>query len=175
MGSFLQRHHLGAHIMSVHQPPIQEEADGTKSYVCAICSHRFKRKDHLKKHVETVHEKTRAFQCMLCERRFGQKYHLAIHVSAVHEGKKPYACDMCSHKSARKSGLQRHMRTVHNVKNPSIPSQPLQQPTLVTMTQAEQQINPANAQSVTYTVSAHSSIDLSSSAPSMYGPLIDYY
>merc|ERR1712241_688875 len=125
MGSFLQRHHLGAHIMSVHQPPIQEEADGTKSYVCAICSHRFKRKDHLKKHVETVHEKTSAFQCMLCERRFGQKYHLAIHVSAVHEGKKPYACDMCGHKSARKSGLQRHMRTVHNVKHPSIPSQPL--------------------------------------------------
>ena len=123
--SFLQRHHLGAHIMSVHQPPIHEEPDGTKSYVCAICQHRFKRKDHLKKHVETVHEKTRAYACMLCERRFGQKYHLAIHVSAVHEGKKPYACDMCSHRSARKSGLQRHMRTVHNVKNPVIPSQPL--------------------------------------------------
>ena len=112
--------------MSVHQPPIHEEPDGSKSYVCAICSHRFKRKDHLKKHVETVHEKTRAYACMLCERRFGQKYHLAIHVSAVHEGKKPYACSMCSHKSARKSGLQRHMRTVHNVKNPQIASQPLQ-------------------------------------------------
>ena len=128
-----------------------------KSYVCAICSHRFKRKDHLKKHVETVHEKTRAFQCMLCERRFGQKYHLAIHVSAVHEGKKPYACDMCSHKSARKSGLQRHMRTVHNVKNPSIPSQPLLlQPTLVTTltTVDQQQQQHLNAQPVTYTVSA---------------------
>ena len=126
-----------------------------KSYVCAICSHRFKRKDHLKKHVETVHEKTRAFQCMLCERRFGQKYHLAIHVSAVHEGKKPYACDMCSHKSARKSGLQRHMRTVHNVKNPSIPSQPLLlQPTLVTTLTTVDQQQHLNAQPVTYTVSA---------------------
>ena len=112
----------------------------------------------MKKHVETVHEKTRAFQCMLCERRFGQKYHLAIHVSAVHEGKKPYACDMCSHKSARKSGLQRHMRTVHNVKNPSIPSQPLLlQPTLVTTLTAvdqQQQQQHLNAQPVTYTVSA---------------------
>ena len=53
--------------MSVHQPAIHEEPDGTKSYVCAICQHRFKRKDHLKKHVETVHEKTRAYACMLCE------------------------------------------------------------------------------------------------------------
>ena len=42
--SFLQRHHLGAHIMSVHQPPVHEEEDGTKTYVCAICNHRFKRK-----------------------------------------------------------------------------------------------------------------------------------
>ena len=53
--------------MSVHQPAIHEEPDGTKSYVCAICQHRFKRKDHLKKHVETVHEKTRAYACMLCK------------------------------------------------------------------------------------------------------------
>lgn len=150
--------------MSVHQPPIQEEPDGSKSYVCAICSHRFKRKDHLKKHVETVHEKTRAFQCMLCERRFGQKYHLAIHVSAVHEGKKPYACAMCSHKSARKSGLQRHMRTVHNIKNPQIPSQPMPSSTVTEQHQltsvehhltaaAAGQATNAGPQTVTYTVS----------------------
>jgi hypothetical protein len=113
--------------MAVHQPPVHEEEDGTKTYVCAICSHRFKRKDHLKKHVETVHEKARAFACQLCERRFGQKYHLAIHVSAVHEGKKPFSCDMCSHKSARKASLQRHMKTVHNVPLPGEVKQQQQQ------------------------------------------------
>ena len=88
------------------------------SNTCASCVSRFKRKDHLKTHVETVHEKARNYACNLCERRFGQKFHLAIHVSAVHEGKKPHACHLCTHKSARKSGLQRHLKTVHNILPP---------------------------------------------------------
>ncbi|VEN56341.1 unnamed protein product, partial [Callosobruchus maculatus] len=56
-------------------------ADGR--FVCYLCKRSYKRRSHLKRHIENecIHS-TRNYECQLCHRRFKQKTHLDRHIKA---------------------------------------------------------------------------------------------
>ena len=56
---------------------------GKNSYECEICKTCFKRKDNLKKHIDTVHEKKKPFKCEICDYRGSSKHYLKMHVDSV--------------------------------------------------------------------------------------------
>ena len=59
-----------------------------KPLKCDICDYSFSRKDHMKKHVASVHEGNKPFKCDICDYSFSRKDHMKKHITSVHEGKK---------------------------------------------------------------------------------------
>ena len=57
-----------------------------KSPECTLCGKTFRSKGHVKRHVESVHEKLKKFQCDVCEKKYYQKSHLKEHIQYVHGG-----------------------------------------------------------------------------------------
>ena len=62
-------------------------------------------KDHLDKHVASVHEGKKPFKCSTCDASFTTKTNLnatlKCHFESILEGKKPYKCNICD---SRKEG-----------------------------------------------------------------------
>ena len=84
-----------------------------KKLVCLHCGNRFKRKDHLGRHVSSVHDKIRKYECPTCHSLFSRKTNLDDHVAEVHEGLKPFQCRLCDKSFRRKRNLKRHVRCCH--------------------------------------------------------------
>ena len=57
-----------------------------QTFKCDICSKIFQKNDHLKQHIESIHE-GKTFKCDICPSSFTQKGHLKRHIESVHEGK----------------------------------------------------------------------------------------
>ena len=51
---------------------------------CDKCEKKFKRKDMLKRHTQTVHSDHQDFKCLQCEKRFKRKDKLRRHVKTMH-------------------------------------------------------------------------------------------
>ena len=66
-----------------------------KDYICANCGKSFSQAPHLKTHIHTVHEGNRDYKCIPCEKSFSQAYNLRKHIDKNHEGQKYYKCDSC--------------------------------------------------------------------------------
>ena len=66
-------------------------------YPCEQCDYKTKDQNHLKRHIQTVHEGIRRFPCNHCDYQAKRKDSLVSHFRGVHEGIK------------RKQG-QRHLR-----------------------------------------------------------------
>ena len=65
----------------------------TKNTKCTLCSKNFLSKSHLKRHVESVHEKLKKHECEICEKKYYQKSHLKEHVQSAHgEEENSYLC-----------------------------------------------------------------------------------
>ena len=60
---------------------------------CDVCDSLFKTKFHLKRHIESVHERKKPFKCNICDVSFTEMGKL--NVSLVHERKKPFKCIFC--------------------------------------------------------------------------------
>lgn len=58
------------------------------------------------------------FKCDMCERRFKRQEHLKRHVSSLHMGERPYSCDICLKSFSRSDNLNQHKRT-HNNPHPN--------------------------------------------------------
>jgi uncharacterized Zn-finger protein len=56
-----------------------------------MCDYSYSRKDHLKRHVLSVHENKKKFQCDICDYRFSQKGDKIRHLATVHEKKKNFS------------------------------------------------------------------------------------
>ena len=65
-------------------------------------------KDKLKKH-----------KCDLCVKAFSRYDHLKIHIQRVHEGHKDHECEDCGKKFTSKNGLAYHLKHIHRQPNES--------------------------------------------------------
>ena len=65
------------------------------SLKCDACGSSFKKRQNLKMHIQSVHERKKPFKCNFCDTSFSQKGHMNYHIKFVHEGKKPFLCNVC--------------------------------------------------------------------------------
>ena len=115
-----------------------------KPYRCQYCKYLTDRKNNLKRHVITMHEKCgkileccdvvfanksalrehviafhrSGYDCRICGRTFCRKALLKRHVT-VHSGQKDYVCSICGYATSHKSNLDRHKRR-HSTKDEGI-------------------------------------------------------
>lgn len=54
---------------------------------------------------------SKPFGCNYCERRFKRQEHLKRHVRSLHMGEKPYGCSICGKKFSRSDNLNQHIKT----------------------------------------------------------------
>ncbi|CCD23168.1 stress-responsive transcriptional activator MSN2 NDAI_0B01340 [Naumovozyma dairenensis CBS 421] len=87
-GAFLQEH--GQHQNQNGQGQGQDRGiktttaynygDENKPFQCDQCTKSFRRSEHLKRHVRSVHSKERPFACNLCEKKFSRSDNLSQHL-----------------------------------------------------------------------------------------------
>ncbi|CCD26119.2 C2H2-type zinc finger protein NDAI_0G03420 [Naumovozyma dairenensis CBS 421] len=54
--------------------------DGSKQFLCTICSRRFRRQEHMKRHIRTIHFQERPYTCYVCEKTFSRSDNLNQHL-----------------------------------------------------------------------------------------------
>lgn len=57
-----------------------EDSDEEKPFPCPDCTKQFKRLEHLKRHIRSVHSNIRPFHCKYCEKKFSRSDNLAQHL-----------------------------------------------------------------------------------------------
>ncbi|KAK2741238.1 hypothetical protein FQN57_005700 [Myotisia sp. PD_48] len=53
--------------------------DPSKTFVCSLCSRRFRRQEHLKRHYRSLHTEEKPFECPDCGKKFSRSDNLAQH------------------------------------------------------------------------------------------------
>lgn len=88
--------------------------------MCTLCNKILTSTRQLKKHMIT-HQTTKDHKCLQCQRAFKIKQHLVRHIRSVHNSSKPreilsencYSCPKCETKVKFKQSLLKHMRKHH--------------------------------------------------------------
>ena len=99
------------------------KVDNKRPFDCLICSKSFKQKNHLKRHMNSLHSSDRKiscdlsgkrlFSCGFCGKKSKDRFNLERHMR-VHDGKRPYDCKNC-YKSFKYPGcLKDHMISWHS-------------------------------------------------------------
>ena len=57
-------------------------------FKCDICDYSTSQKQHMKAHIEAVHERKKPNKYSICDYSASQKQHLKTHIESVHERKK---------------------------------------------------------------------------------------
>ncbi|CAB0028430.1 unnamed protein product [Trichogramma brassicae] len=99
-----QMSYLRKHVDAVH--------NRIATYPCDACSRRFSTKDHLKIHVDSVHDRV-TYACDLCAKSFSSKGYLRIHSDSVHLSVN-FECEIRERKFPQKNKLKTHMDAEHN-------------------------------------------------------------
>ncbi|SCU84732.1 LAFA_0D11672g1_1 [Lachancea sp. 'fantastica'] len=60
--------------------------DSSKHFACEFCDRRFKRQEHLKRHVRSLHMGEKPFGCQICGKKFSRSDNLNQHVKTHQEG-----------------------------------------------------------------------------------------
>lgn len=53
--------------------------DPSKTFVCTLCSRRFRRQEHLKRHYRSLHTREKPFECTDCGKKFSRSDNLSQH------------------------------------------------------------------------------------------------
>lgn len=64
-----------------------------------------------------IDDGTKQYGCQYCQRRFKRQEHLKRHVRSLHMGEKPYNCHICHKNFSRSDNLSQHIRTHNNTSN----------------------------------------------------------
>jgi hypothetical protein len=87
---------------------------------CELCSYEAGRKDKLKQHIKTVHDRVRYACSMLgCDYNTPRADKLRRHVAVVHQGI-VYQCELCSYRAARPDKLKNHMLSHQQQRHPGV-------------------------------------------------------
>jgi hypothetical protein len=86
-----------------------------REHACLYCPGvAYQKKQHLKTHIETVHEKRRDHACPHCPSAFGEKGHLTRHIKVVHEKRRDHACPYCEGVAFGTAGtLKQQISAIH--------------------------------------------------------------
>ena len=75
----------------VHENPIKVNVDflppmkEVPRFQCLDCDAVFKRKDHLKRHIKSIHDNIQEYSCSLCSKKFQRKDILSRHIKLMHK------------------------------------------------------------------------------------------
>ncbi len=83
-----------------------------RSLQCGHCDKTFRRRDHLNKHVLSVHTSERRFCCHICSKRYTSPGTLRQHMNSSHS-QKMLSCQYCDKTFARNDHMQKHIQGVH--------------------------------------------------------------
>lgn len=97
--------------------------------MCHFCPQRFRRKDHLGRHLKAAHStdgslhskkepKQKLHGCDICDRKFATKQDLKRHHMTVHSKETPHKCTECPEGFGRRDKLVKHMRDKHFITLP---------------------------------------------------------
>ncbi|KAL3232787.1 Zinc finger protein MSN4 [Nakaseomyces bracarensis] len=59
---------------------VDKHNDFDKPFGCHLCTKAFKRSEHLKRHIRSVHSTERPFACHLCDKKFSRSDNLSQHI-----------------------------------------------------------------------------------------------
>jgi len=82
------------------------------------CDYRASRKEHLKRHEQSVHLKVKPFSCSQCAYKASEKVNLMQHQRSVHLKEKPFSCPHCPYRTSNKWHLKQHEQSVHLKEKP---------------------------------------------------------
>uniref|UniRef100_A0ABD2W237 C2H2-type domain-containing protein n=1 Tax=Trichogramma kaykai TaxID=54128 RepID=A0ABD2W237_9HYME len=80
---------------------------------CDTCGKTFGRNYHLKRHIDSVHDKI-THTCGVCGKKIANKSYLRKHMDSVHNGI-AYVCDACGKSFSLKSRRKIHIDVVHKI------------------------------------------------------------
>ena len=80
-------------------------------FTCDQCQNQFKRKAHLKTHIQSKHDGIK-YACNHCEYQATQQSALKVHIQSKHDGIK-YPCTECNQQFKWKNTLTSHVQTKH--------------------------------------------------------------
>ena len=78
-------------------------------FMCEICGIRFKRNYEFQRHTLVHVTDAKSFQCAYCSKKFRRKDHLIVH-QRIHSGNFPYKCRKCSSGFAQNRQLKLHAK-----------------------------------------------------------------
>ena len=61
------------------KPHVKLTEDPSKTFVCTLCSRRFRRQEHLKRHYRSLHTHEKPFECTDCGKKFSRSDNLSQH------------------------------------------------------------------------------------------------
>ena len=96
---------LNHHIKDQHQ------------FICEACDENFVEKEHLERHIKTVHTEQITNECHICHKPYKRKCNLIKHLKTVHEIKSETSCNIqcetCEERFVDKKHLTEHIKIVH--------------------------------------------------------------
>ncbi|XP_061821310.1 zinc finger Y-chromosomal protein 1-like [Nerophis lumbriciformis] len=92
-----------------------------RPHSCDMCTRRFRRLSHLKRHRRVVHldgaRPPQTFICHICGKDKKCRSQLARHI-IIHTGERPFGCELCGARFNRHGNLQQHRKRMHGVGMP---------------------------------------------------------
>ena len=93
----------------------QEIKNQFDNLTCKICSKEFVTVSKFNRHKREVHERPeKKLKCIYCEKRFKRKEHLLRHLKGIHHNER-YSCPLCASEHVEKSRLKTHLKTCHSL------------------------------------------------------------
>lgn len=92
------------------QKPSQKRTQAIRKFECDICAQKFKRKYHLKRHIEGTHSLVKRNTCELCGMAFQQRSNLTRHMESTHN-----KCKICDLRFNDWLVLLNHVAIEHSV------------------------------------------------------------
>ncbi|XP_023247341.1 zinc finger protein 845-like [Copidosoma floridanum] len=107
---FIKEELLNNHLLKhdrVPRKPKESTNDGTKRFLCEICSKSFTQSTTLVAHLR-AHNGIKPYVCDVCSRPFTTNAYLKMHMR-THTQERPYICQYCSRAFARADTLANHL------------------------------------------------------------------
>ncbi|CAH2083353.1 unnamed protein product [Euphydryas editha] len=99
------------------QHNIEKHGFENKKHQCLYCDARFRRHDHLKRHMNSLHSKavnTLLLKCPVCDEEFSRRSMVLKHVKKNHEDVQSFECRICLYKTTSLDDLESHSNTHHS-------------------------------------------------------------